>query len=128
MILHAIRWNMVDAIQTHTVNEESLETCVMLGKFTTSRIRTFKYKLLDTVPRSGMRNGYITTQLSHSGIQDPDLGLERTLRNGYEAGQEHILEMHEPFTDLPPFIGRSVHRMFLGSSCEPQWVRVSAVM
>ena len=62
--------------------------------------------------------------LSRQRIHDPDLGLERTLGNGYEADQKHILKVHEPLTDFPAFVGRSVHRISLGFSHERQWMGV----
>ena len=61
-------------------------------------------------------------------VYDPDFGLERTLGNGYEADQKHILHVHEPFADFPPPVSRSVHRTSLGSSCEPQRARILIVM
>ena len=62
--------------------------------------------------------------LSHQRVHDRDHGLERTLGNGYEADQKHILKAHESFTDFPAFVGRSVHRISLGFSHERQWMRV----
>lgn len=53
-------------------------------------------------------------------VHDPDLRLERTLGNGYETGQKHIIEAHEPSTDSPPFTGGSLQRMSLEVGREPQ--------
>ena len=57
---------------------------------------------------------------SRQRVHDPDLGLERTLGNGYETDQKQILKVHEPFTDFPASVGRSVHRISLGFSHERQ--------
>lgn len=68
------------------------------------------------------------THPSYRRGQDPNLGLERALGNGHELDQKHILEVHEPFPNFPPFISRSIHLISLESSYEPQSVEVFAVM
>ena len=46
-------------------------------------------------------------------IHNPDLWLERPPGDGYEAGQKHIVDVHESFTDLPPTIYGIIERVFL---------------
>jgi len=43
-------------------------------------------------------------------IHDPDLRLEGPSGDGYEAGQEHIVDVHNAFTNLPPCLYGPVER------------------
>ena len=51
-------------------------------------------------------------------IHDPDLWLEGPPGDGYEAGQKHIINVHEAFTNPPPILYGSIEREFLGYDCE----------
>ena len=55
-----------------------------------------------------------------SRIDDPNLRLERPLRNRHEPDQIHIIQAHAPFPDFPSLIGGFFHRISLGSSDEQQ--------
>ena len=45
----------------------------------------------------------------HRWVHDPDLRLEGTLGDGFELGQKHVFEKHEPFANLPLSGGGRVH-------------------
>jgi hypothetical protein len=70
-------------------------------------------------PRIAMKHNFPTNLLmDHRRIRNPDLRLEGTFRDRFEADQEHVVDVHETFTDLPPTFDGLIQGKFLRYRCE----------
>jgi hypothetical protein len=54
----------------------------------------------------------------HLRVRDPDLWLEGTFGDRFEADQKHIVDMHEAFAYLPPTFDGPIHSIVLRYDCE----------
>ena len=70
-------------------------------------------ELVDAIIRSESRSHLfgLCTQASIRGIHNPDFRLPRSLGNGFEPDQKHVIQAHEPLANFPSFGGRLAYRV-----------------